>query len=266
MVNSTVYGPVDSWRLGRSLGIDLLCVDSICSFDCVYCQLGKIDVLTSERSIFVTTEKILDDLQRSDWQTADVVTFSGSGEPTLALNLGQAITSVKKLTGKPVAVLTNSSLLWRGDVRDDLAAADKVFCKLDAWSNDVLARVDRPVGGVTLDTIVNGIKQLRAEYDGSLGIQTMLLAAPTPNELEQIACLYSEIRPDEIQINLPLRPIPTEWKIEARGNLEEAGSWNRKLKTITESEASRIGREIAGMTGLTVVTPFDRPSGSITYA
>ena len=103
-IPSSIYGPIRSWRLGWSLGVDVLCVDSICSFECVYCQLGKINRVTTGRDIFVSTEKILSDLKNSDWQNADVITFSGSGEPTLAKNLGEIIEKIKELTGKPIVV------------------------------------------------------------------------------------------------------------------------------------------------------------------
>ena len=86
---STIYGPVDSWRFGRSLGVDLILVSSVCSFNCVYCQLGNIQEITAGRRLFVPTERVMEDLRASDWRGSDIVTFSGSGEPTLALNLGR---------------------------------------------------------------------------------------------------------------------------------------------------------------------------------
>ena len=161
--HNSIYGPVDSWRLGRSLGVDVLCVDSICSFECVYCQLGKINRVTTERAVFVPTEKVISDLRNADWQSADVITFSGSGEPTLAANLGEIITAIRDLTGKPIAILTNSTLLGDAIVRAEAGLADRVYCKLDAWSEDSLRRVDRPAAGVSLGSIVSGIRQFRKE-------------------------------------------------------------------------------------------------------
>src|SRR5919204_3243273 len=128
---STVYGPVNSWRVGRSLGVDLLCVNSVCSFRCVYCQLGRINVHTAERKVYVTTERVMADLGASAWREADIITLSGSGEPTLAANMGEVIREIKKLTRKPVLVLTNSAQLVSASVRRELCEADKVFCKLD---------------------------------------------------------------------------------------------------------------------------------------
>src|SRR5215211_3844825 len=172
---STVYGPVTSWRVGRSLGVDLLCVDSVCSFRCVYCQLGRINVHTNERRVFVPTGRVLEDLRASDWRGADAVTLSGSGEPTLAANLGEVIRGIKRMTGKPVVVLTNSAHLRDAHVRRELARADSIFCKLDAADEETFRRVNRPAAGVTLRTTFEGIRRLRAEYTGRLGIQLMLL-------------------------------------------------------------------------------------------
>ena len=125
---STIYGPVKSWRVGQSLGVDLLFKTSICSFRCIYCQLGKIELPTRERQIYVPTEKVLEDLEASDWRSADVITLSGSGEPTLALNMGEVIRALKERTGKPVMVLTNATTLGDPQVRKELAEADRVFC------------------------------------------------------------------------------------------------------------------------------------------
>src|SRR3954469_16017719 len=128
--SKTVYGPVRSWRAGVSLGVDLLCINSICSFRCLYCQLGKINVHTRERKVYVPTERVMTDLLRSSWQVADFITLSGSGEPTLSANMGEVIRQIKTVTGKPVLVLTNSTTLCDAMVRRELCEADKISCKL----------------------------------------------------------------------------------------------------------------------------------------
>jgi len=250
---SSVYGPVDSWRLGRSLGVDVLCVDSICSFECVYCQLGKINRVTNRREVFVSTDQILDDLRRADWQTADVITFSGSGEPTLAKNLGDVIKGIKEVTGKPVVVLTNSTLLGSEQVRSELALADKIFCKLDAWNDDVLRRVDRPYKGITLQSIVKGITRMRAEFKGFLAIQTMILRMPSKNEIKDLVRIIDEIGPDELQLNLPTRPIPREYFVETRGNEVAEDPGFTHLKTISKEQFDDLRRTLDSMTGISVV-------------
>ncbi|HEX8188910.1 MAG TPA: radical SAM protein [Pyrinomonadaceae bacterium] len=245
---STVYGPVHSWRLGRSLGVDLVCVDSVCSFRCVYCQLGRINVRSAEREVFVATRRVLEDLGRVGWGGADCVTFSGSGEPTLAANLGEVIRLVKRLTGMPVAVLTNSAHLWRRSVRRDLLDSDSVFCKLDAADDETFERVNRPVEGVTLSGVVEGMKRLRAEYAGRLAVQTMLTPI-NAGRAEEFARLLNEIRPDEVHLCAPARPVPREWVACARGDSVVPGA---RLKQPTAEQAEAFKRVVAGLTGLRV--------------
>lgn len=250
---TAIYGPVQSWRLGSSLGVDLLCVDSICSFECVYCQLGKINRLTAEREVFVATEKVLEDLENSDWQTADVVTFSGSGEPTLAKNLGEVIENIKRITSKPIVVLTNSTLLHQKEVRQELLKADRIFCKLDAWSDDILKRVDHPHEGISLESIISGISQLRREFDGFLALQTMILRPPNDSEIEKLAAIIHRINPDEVQLNLPMRPIPHEYFVETRGNNVEFKSEFTRIKTISKEELGDISVKLAEVTKTPII-------------
>ena len=252
---STVYGPVRSWRVGLSLGVDLLFVNSVCSFKCNYCQLGKINLQTLERRVYVPTERVLADLRASRWREADVVTFSGSGEPTLAANLGDAIGRVKTLTGKPVAVLTNASTLNRADVRRDLRAADSVFCKLDAVDDHALKIINRPLAGITSRSIVEGIKSLREEYAGRLCVQTMLQRRPGHADVLRLARLLKEIGPDEVQLNAPLRPVPRAWCLDARGN-DSTSAPAVTPKPIRREEAARVQALLGDLTGLKIVSVY----------
>jgi wyosine [tRNA(Phe)-imidazoG37] synthetase (radical SAM superfamily) len=249
---STVYGPVNSWRLGRSLGVDLLCVNSICSFRCAYCQLGRINVHTAERKIFVPTRKVLEDLRRSAWREADCVTLSGSGEPTLAGNLGEVIRGIKSLTGRPVVVLTNSTRLTDAQVRRELRGADAVFCKLDAADEETFRRINRPVEGLMLRSVVEGIKKLRAEYTGRLAVQTMLTTLNV-GMVAEFARVLREVMPDEVQINTPARPVPPEWSVAARGNPRaDDSACGVRLKQLATIDVARFAQEIARLTNLKV--------------
>lgn len=212
----SVYGPVHSWRWGRSLGIDLLLRSSICSFQCIYCQLGKIQVQTTEHGIFVPTEKIRKDLEGVRWDEVDVVTFSGSGEPTLALNLGEAIALVKSLAAKPVMILSNATLFRDAATRRRVLEADRISCKLDAAGQEMLKRINRPASGVRFEDIIEGIRLLRKDYRGILSLQCMFLPM-NRNEAEGIAHLAATLGPDEIHINTPRRPHPEQWTLESRG-------------------------------------------------
>lgn len=253
MADSTVYGPVKSWRLGRSLGIDVLCIDSICSVACVYCQLGRINQLTANRDVFVSTDQVMKDLKASDWRSADVITFSGSGEPTLAKNLGEVICKIKALTGKPIIVLTNSTLLHQQQVREELAPASRVFCKLDAWDEDSLRRVDHPVEGITLEEIISGIRRFRDEFNGEVAIQTMLLRPMSDEDIAHYAHIVNTIHPDEIQLNVPLRPIPTEFTIENRGNEVAAGLDARMIKSVRKEDLLSVRDRLQKLVDCNVV-------------
>ncbi|MCK5584343.1 MAG: radical SAM protein, partial [Elusimicrobiales bacterium] len=133
-----IFGPVPSWRLGSSLGVDLISgTRKTCSFDCVYCQVGRTLKLSSRREVFVKKSEILKEIKSLPKAKIDYITFSGMGEPTLAKNLGELIKAVKKVRPEKVAVLTNSSVLNRKDVRDELMEADFVIAKLDASNQKI---------------------------------------------------------------------------------------------------------------------------------
>ena len=254
---STVYGPVDSWRVGRSLGVDLLCVQSVCSFRCAYCQLGRIDVHTAGRRVFVPTERVLEDLEASDWRGADAVTLSGSGEPTLAANLGEVVGGIKRRTGKPVVVLTNSAHLRDARVRRELSRADAVFCKLDAADEETFRRVNRPVEGVTLRNVFEGIRRLRSEYAGRLCVQLMLLPS-NKGRAAEFADLLRCLRPEEVQINSPSRAVPRTWTPEARGNHSPDEREGVMLKTVSQAEAGDFADYLRRAAGLNVVSRESR--------
>lgn len=243
---TTVYGPVRSWRVGASLGVDLICINSVCSFNCSYCQLGSIQIRTNERRSFVSTAKVLDDLETSDWREADIITFSGSGEPTLALNLGKAIAGIKARTDKPTLVLTNGSLLHRKDVREELAESDRVFVKLDAATEETFRRVNRPVAGVTLEGIVEAASRFRREYSGWLGLQMMFLPN-TRDSLEDYAGLIRRIHPDEIQVNTPTRPYPEGWYLASRGSHDGVDYPAHPLKPLSTERLQQIEDQLAAL-------------------
>ena len=205
-MGSIIYGPVASWRLGRSLGIDLINTSKkTCSFDCIYCQLGETACLVTEPGEFVSLEQLAEEIQPAKQIEADHVTFSGMGEPTLASNLGRAIDMVKSAFNLPVAVLTNSSLMHREDIRQQLYDADVVIAKLDAPNEEIFAVVNRQASGLRFDQTVDGIKRFKDEYRGILALQMMFLEA-NRNYASEMVALARQISPDEVQINTPLRP------------------------------------------------------------
>ncbi len=201
-----IYGPVPSWRLGRSLGIDLLnSVDKVCSFDCIYCQLGKTVNPAIERGEFISLSKLIREMEKAKGIPADHVTFSGTGEPTMANNLSQAIELAKDIFHLPTAVLTNSSLMSREDVRYDLARADVVVAKLDAHEQELFQQMNRPAAGILFSEIIEGIIEFRKRFKGKLSLQVMF-TADNREFSREIASLAETLFPDEVQLNTPLRP------------------------------------------------------------
>lgn len=201
-----IYGPVSSWRLGSSLGIDLLSQEEkICNFNCLYCQLGATKRQTIERKIYVPVKEVIEELERLPAAQIDYITFSGRGEPTLAANLGQAIKDIKLIRKVQVAVLTNSSLMDKEEVRKDLALADFVVAKLDAYSAQSLKEINHPAQDLEFIDILDGIKEFRKEYNGKLALQIMSIDKNKSN-INKLIYLTNYIKPDEVQINTPLRP------------------------------------------------------------
>jgi wyosine [tRNA(Phe)-imidazoG37] synthetase (radical SAM superfamily) len=201
-----IYGPVASWRLGVSLGIDLLSpTQKVCNFDCIYCQLGRNLKFTKNPEVYVKTEEIIKELNRLPKIKLDYITFSGRGEPSLARNLGEAIKAVKELDIVPVAILTNASLINRADIRKSLHLADFVIVKLDTYSQESLVRINRPEKTIRFDKILQGIKQFKKSFKGKFALQMMFVKS-NQKDVKKLARLATEINPDEVQINTPLRP------------------------------------------------------------
>lgn len=205
-----IYGPVFSWRLGRSLGIDpVSTAQKTCNFDCVYCQVGKTEIFPRDREVFVPTEALTHELHALPELEIDYITFAGNGEPTLAKNLGEMIRAVRVIRKERIAVITNASLVDRMDVQQDLLLADLVEAKLDAGAVDVLRTVNRPADDIVWEEIVAGLKAFRKIYRGHLTLQIMFVASNKANA-EKIARTALAIGPDEIEINTPLRASPVK--------------------------------------------------------
>jgi len=257
---SSVYGPVDSWRLGKSLGIDLIMSPSTCSFNCTYCQLGFIQRITSERNIFIPTEKVLSDFKASQWQDADIITISGSGEPTLAKNIGDVISGIKETTKTPIAILTNATLFNDSQVRIDVKDSDIIAVKLDSSDEKTLRAINRPADNISLDTILRGIKKLKEEYKGKIQIQTMFMPQ-NKTKVKELAKLLNDIKPDEVALNTPTRPYPSDFDIITRGahgeDAKKIKFSTKPLKQLTLEEADSIEKELRELTGLKILSVYE---------
>ncbi len=257
---SSVYGPVKSWRYGQSLGIDPLGAISTCSFDCVYCQLGEIQRKTSDRQIFVPTQQILEDLLSFAPWSVDAITLSGSGEPTLALNLGEILLAVKALTQRPVGVLTNGTLLTDSQVRQELFLADQVALKIDAVDRRRFVGVNRPVNHPELESLWEGMQQFRSQYTGQLSVQTMLMAPWKEADQQTYIELMRAIAPDEIHLNTPTRPRPLTHQLDARGN--HTGNQPYPVQ-ILKSVSAEVLRQMGDRIFAATHTPVRYPTAAL---
>lgn len=256
---STVYGPVTSWRFGRSLGIDPIFITSICSFNCVYCQLGEIQKVTNEVKEYVSTQKVIEDFKKLNLQNPDfdVITYSGSGEPSLALNLGEIIDEIKKIApNKKQIILSNATTLHDQRVVKNLLKLDRVILKLDATNNQMLQKMNRPAVGITFESILEGILNLKKIYSGPVDIQTMFMPINLSEAIE-LAKVLNQIQPDTVQLNTPKRPYPLSWQRENRGNHEAKANQNfRTLKILTKNEANEVEMILRQNTNLNILSVY----------
>jgi len=224
-----IYGPVPSRRLGFSLGVDIIPFKT-CTLDCTYCQLGSTKKTVSRRGSWFPPGEVLAQIKEAveSGPKIDVITFSGSGEPTLNRDIGRIIRAIKKMTRIPVVVLTNGTLLTRKDVRRDLAAADIVVPSLDAVPGNLFRRVNRPDRALDPAKIIDGLVRFRREFRGELWLEVMLVKGvnDSPAHIEALGAAADRIRPDRIQLNTVVRP-PAEAKAKplsprAMGKIRDA--------------------------------------------
>jgi wyosine [tRNA(Phe)-imidazoG37] synthetase (radical SAM superfamily) len=202
-------GPVPSRRLGLSLGVDIVPLKT-CTQNCLYCQLGKDAPQTLERKVYVSILDVLAEIRyriQNDLK-ADYITISGSGEPTLHLELGRLIDEIHHITSIPVAVITNGSLLWQKDVRDDCARADVVLPSLDAGDSKVFETLNQPHADIDFAKFVEGLCQFRRQYTKPIWLEVFLCeGVNTDNEsLENIGKIIDQVKPDKVQLNTAVRP------------------------------------------------------------
>ena len=205
-----LFGPVPSRRLGISLGIDLI-PKKVCSLNCVYCEVGKTTKLTLERKEYVLYDKVIAELQQfmSGKPELDYITFSGSGEPTLNSRFGDVLKFIK--TNYPeikIAVLTNGTLLYDKTVREELLLADVILPSLDAVSQEVFEKIDRPEPNINISEYIQGLVDLRKEYKGEIWLEILLLKGynDSKEELLKLKDAVLKINPDSVQLNTLDRP------------------------------------------------------------
>jgi len=213
-----MFGPVPSRRLGRSLGVDLIPFKT-CTYDCIYCQLGRTTNKTIERREWVSLDGVLAELEERLATKPDYITLSGSGEPTLYSRLDELVARIRSVTDIPVAVLTNGSLLWQKEVRRQLMDAHLVIPSLDAGHNSVFRAVNRPHENLSFERMLAGLIAFREEYHGEYWLEVFLLAGHTAvaSEADKIVDCVRRIKPDRVQLNTATRPTAEEYAVMVDG-------------------------------------------------
>lgn len=214
----TIFGPIPSRRLGASLGVNNIPY-KICSYNCVYCQVGRTLHMQVKRTLYSNPSEVFDEVKkkveriRETQQNVDYISIVPDGEPTLDSSLGELIERLKEL-GLPVAVITNSSLTWDKSVQEDLKKADWVSVKIDAVSPNTWKQINRPHASLSLDEILQGMQEFAGSYTGTLCTETMLVKElnDNPEELTAIAnFVKSRISPYKAYIGVPTRPPAEPW-------------------------------------------------------
>jgi len=215
--NKYTYGPVPSRRLGRSLGVDLV-PPKTCDLNCVYCQLGPTPQTTIERREYVPVDDVLADVRRQlgDGPSPDYITLAGSGEPTLHSRFGDIAAGIRRFTDVPIALLTNGALFYLPEARAACGAVDLVLPSLDAGDEETFRRVNRPHPELTLEKLVTGLVELRAEFNGQIWLEVFLIedVNSSDEQVQRIKECIERIEPDRVQLNTAVRP-PAESDVRA---------------------------------------------------
>ncbi len=212
-----LYGPIKSRRLGKSLGVSLTPYKT-CSFNCVYCQLGKTNNLTISRSEYIKIDEIVDELKvwfdnhQEDLAGLDYIAISGSGEPTLNIRILDLINQIRKISSLKIAVITNSSLLSQASLRREILGVDLIVPSLDAVTQELFVKVDRPHQDIKIEEIINGLIALRREFRGKIWLEVMLIKSLNDDirHIRKLKEAIDRINPDKVQINSPVRTTSEE--------------------------------------------------------
>jgi wyosine [tRNA(Phe)-imidazoG37] synthetase (radical SAM superfamily) len=221
---SHVFGPIPSRRLGRSLGVDLI-PPKTCTFDCLYCQVGRTTCKAIDPISYVLPEEVLPQIKAKLREASpDAVTLAGSGEPTLHAQLGRIIHEIRRFSSVRVVLLTNGSLFWREEVLQGALEAHIIMPTLSTAFQTTFERIHRPYPSLTLEMAVTGLMRLREAYGGEYALEVMLLAGmnDSEEELDALRPLIRRLSPDKIQLNTVARP-PADLTAMAldRNRLEE---------------------------------------------
>ncbi len=265
-----VFGPVPSRRLGRSLGVNNVPMKT-CSYSCVYCQLGATEKPDTERRTFYAPGAVASAVQgrvealKKRGAAIDYVSFVPDGEPTLDAGIGQEIDLLRPL-GIPIAVVTNASLLWKPEVRDDVVKADWVSLKIDAVREDAWRRHNRPHPLLSLSDVLDGVRRFAAAFHGTLVTETMLVRGS--NDAEDVvagaADFVASLSPHTAYLGVPTRPPGEPWVeapagpvlARARAAFEARVGNVALLSGYAEPQLAAAGDVAAELLAITAVHPL----------
>lgn len=207
-----LFGPVPSRRLGISLGVDLVPLKT-CTLNCIYCECGRTTDLTVTRKSYVPLSEVKEELTDyfANNPRPDYITFSGSGEPTLNSNIADVLQFIRAhIHDIPVAVLTNGTLFSTKQVREDIRDAAVVIPSLDAATDKMFRKINRPYPRLKIDTIIDGLIRFRKEYSGKIWLEIFIVPGlnDTKHELTALKQAIEKIEPDQVQLNTLDRPGP----------------------------------------------------------
>lgn len=206
MKKSLIFGPVLSRRLGYSLGIDLLPFKT-CNQDCLYCEVAKSNNITEKRENFININNLISQIKQIKGEI-DYITLAGSGEPTLHANLDQIIRSLKQNFNSPIVLITNSLLLSKAEVREELLDCDIVLPSLDAVQQKIFQQLNRPIKNVNITGVIDGLIAFRKKFKGQIWLE-ILFCKNINDSKEHILDFkkaINKINPDKIQLNSVDRP------------------------------------------------------------
>ena len=225
------FGPVPSRRLGRSLGINNI-PPKVCTYSCVYCQIGKTSNVKIHPQVFYSPSQIFNEVQekveksREKGESIDYLTFVPDGEPTLDINLGKEIKLIKSI-GIKIAVITNASIVDQKQVRENLQEADLVSLKVDSVEEKIWRRVDRPNRNLSLKDILSSMLKFKENFKGEIITETMLVKDINDNSqrIKRVANFLAKLKPSRAYLSVPIRP-PADSRVQSPSEKVVSQSYN----------------------------------------
>jgi wyosine [tRNA(Phe)-imidazoG37] synthetase (radical SAM superfamily) len=234
-----VFGPVPSRRLGMSLGVDLI-PPKTCTYDCLYCQVGRTTKKSITTELFSPTGKVIEELQlKLKTSSPDTITLAGSGEPTLHSGIKEVIDSIRLVTDIRIAVLTNGSCFWKNEIRNRVLGADIILPTLTSATEETFRLIHRPHPHIKNEEVIRGLIKLREDFAGLIHLEVVLLSGinDSEEEMKKLKSVIEKISPDKVQLNTVIRPPadPIAIPVDNLRMKEIKNFFGKKAEIVTES-------------------------------